>query len=245
MYIRLSATPQISIAVPQNRSSSAKPFCEKVMADQKKTNSFVLGVLEGAEAAVDFATSNEAVKAVPVVSTAIRLLEGLNDFRSRLLESKLKRFLAEPSLLRSLKAQKLRAEILDDPDEAARIGDTLFMIIDKVTDSEKPTILARVYAHFHDGFLTAEDFFLLGHCIDICALADLRSFIESRGAAHSISPAGQRRLVTAGILESRVTNSTILPTVRGVDNNSVRTYFEVSQIGEALIRAMDAANLAQ
>lgn len=215
------------------------------MGDKKKLNSLVLAVLEGGEAALDFFISNEAVKAVPVVSTAIRLLEGMNDYRARLLEGKLKRFLMEPSLLRSLQAQALCGKIHDDPDEAARIGDTLFMIIDKVTDSEKPIILAWVYAHYVDGLMTADDFFLLGHCIDICALADLRSFIDSRGAAHSISPAGQRRLISAGILESRVNNSTILPTVTGLDNNNVRTYVNVSELGEVLTRAVEAANAAQ
>lgn len=94
----------------------------------RKPNSIVLGALEGGEALLDFVSSNEAFKAVPIVSTAIRLLEGFNDFQSHLLQSKLRQFLAEPSLLRSLEAQRLRGDILGDPDERSSIEILFFSL---------------------------------------------------------------------------------------------------------------------
>jgi hypothetical protein len=207
----------------------------------KKSNSIVLGTLEGAEAFIDFVTSNEAVKAVPVVSTAVRLLEGIDDFRSRLLQNKLKKFLEEPSLLRSLQAQQLSADILSNPEKMEAIGDTLFLVIDKVTDSEKPAILAKIYAHLLNGSITLDDFFLLAHCIDICALVDLQSFIALRGDVNSAKSASKVRLVTAGLFKTEVSNSkmfTPLPTMSG---NDVRVLYSVTDLGEHLLSAIDAA----
>ena len=174
-----------------------------------------------------------------MVSTAIRLLEGVNDYRSRLLQSKLTRFLTEPSLVRSLKAKLHRGEILADADDAERIGDTLFLIIDKVTDSEKPILLAKVYAYYLDGGITVEDFFLLAHCIDISALSDLQEFIASRGQVSSAPAARQVRLVTTGLLRSDVSDPTIFPTVSG---HSLRLLITVTELGELLVMAIDAAN---
>lgn len=218
-------------------------FSEKrlIMANQK-SNSIVLGTLEGTEAVVDFLISNEAIKAVPVVSTAVRLLEGIDDFRSRLLQNKLKKFLEDPSLLRSLQAQQLSADILSNPEKMAAIGDNLFLVIDKVTDGEKPAILAKVYAHLLTGNLALDDFFLLVHCIDICALADLQSFISSRGDVNSARSGGKVRLVTAGLFKTEVSNSkmfTPLPTMSG---NDVRVLYSITDLGEHLLRAINAAN---
>jgi len=205
----------------------------------KKPCSIVLGALEGTEAYLDFVTSNEAVRAVPVVSTAIRILEGVNDYRSRLLQSKLKRFLTEPSLVRSLKARELRGEIVADEDDAARIGDTLFLIIDRVTDSEKPILLAKVYAYYLDGSMSSEDFFLLAHCIDISALSDLQDFIASRGLMNSAPDARQLRLVTSGLLRSDVTDPTTFPSAGG---HSLRLLITITELGELLVMAIDAAD---
>lgn len=135
------------------------------MTDPKR-HSIVLAALEAGEAIVDFLATNEAVKAVPVLSTAVRMLEGADDFRTRLLQGKLKRFFSDPSLLRSVEALKLRSGILENSASMASVGDTLFMVIDKVTDSEKPALLAKVYAHLLDGGITADDFLLLAHTID-------------------------------------------------------------------------------
>jgi hypothetical protein len=84
--------------------------------------------------------ASEAVKAVPVVSTAVRLLEGFDDIKSKILRAKLIKFLSEPGLIRSINAQKLREEILENDEDSLSIGDTLFLIIEKVTDLQKPLL---------------------------------------------------------------------------------------------------------
>lgn len=62
------------------------------MSDRQERN-FLEAFLEGGEAAIDLMTENEAVKAVPVVGTAIKLLKGFDDMRSRALAAKLTKFL--------------------------------------------------------------------------------------------------------------------------------------------------------
>jgi hypothetical protein len=48
--------------------------------------------------------------------------------------------LSEPGLIRSINAQNLREEILENDEDSLSIGDTLFLIIEKVTDLQKPLL---------------------------------------------------------------------------------------------------------
>lgn len=201
------------------------------MTEQKK-HSLVMAALENGEALVDFLTENEAVKSVPVVSTAVRVLEGFDDYRSRLLRTKLQRFLSDPSLIRSIKAQELRAQMIEDEEKLSSIGDNLFLIIDKVTDLEKPRLLAKVYAYLLDGGLNAEQFFLLSHAIDISATSDLTKFIETNGSGLGSEADWNERMATAGLLRTQLHNPTEFVVI---------TKHHVSKMGRLLLDAVESA----
>lgn len=166
---------------------------------QKNDRNFLEALLEGAEAAVDFATKSEAIKSVPVVGTAFKMLRGFDDLRSRVLMGKLYKFLDEPTLRQALEAQRLRDEIVNKPGRDQEIGEMLFLVLDKVTDMTKPVLLARAYASYLEGLIDDFAFTAIAHAIDIAFLRDLLEFLDpARGPDTTL---WQQRLAAVGLLE--------------------------------------------
>ena len=124
---------------------------------KKKERNFLEAALEAGEAALDLLTDNEAVKAVPVIGTAVKLLKGVDDLRDRALAAKLETFIRHPSLQSDQVREKLKHGISSSEEEAIKVGEMLFLVLDKMTDLEKPRLLARVFRAYLDGVITAVD----------------------------------------------------------------------------------------
>jgi hypothetical protein len=165
----------------------------------KKDRNILEAFMEATEAAVDFATESEAIKAVPVVGTALKLLKGADDLRSRALRKKLRRFLSEPSLLQALAAQDFKDDILQSTGRAKEIGEALFLILDKVTDMAKPALLAKCFASFLDGKVQSFQFEALAHAIDLAFIHDLEVFHAPDHASHLAD--WQSRLTAVGFMK--------------------------------------------
>ena len=162
--------------------------------------SLVMALAEGAEAAYDFLLENEAVKAVPVLATAVRLLEGADDIRSRLLQEKIIVFVSEPALARSAESGEMLSRIRDDSSYAESIGDTLFLTLDKLTDLKKPALLAQVFAYQLADNITKDELLMLMHAIGTSALVDLELFISLRGVSGQNETGYKARLASTGLL---------------------------------------------
>lgn len=165
----------------------------------KKDRHFLDALGEGLEAAWDLALDNEAVKAVPVVGTAFKLLKGYDDLRSRALASKLQKFLSEPSLQNALEARAFRQQILEDSKRAEEIGETLFLTLDNITDMSKPVLLARAYAAFLNGQTDSFTLEAIAHVLNIAFLRDIQAFLTSSDISNKTS--WKQRLVSVGLLE--------------------------------------------
>jgi len=160
---------------------------------------FLEAVLEGAEAAIDFATESEAVKSVPIIGTAIKLVKGFDDLRSKALQAKLHKFATEPSLVHSLETRRFLSTVKED-EHYQKIGETLFLTLDKVTDLQKPVVLAQVFAAYLDGVVNAKTLLLLAHAIDTAFISDLEQFLDGRNDQVDDPEAGIR-LLTTGLLQ--------------------------------------------
>jgi hypothetical protein len=159
---------------------------------------------------------NEVVKAVPVIGTAVKLLKGVDDMRSRMLAAKLSRFLSEPSLRDALEGRSLRNDMLKTTSKDEEIGATLFMIIDKVTDMNKPVLLSKLFAAYLDQLFDRDFFLILVHAVDLSAIGDLQEMVSSgrnqvldtgrEPASHESTVRMLRleRLASSGLYRSRI-----------------------------------------
>jgi hypothetical protein len=124
---------------------------EKKIEGDKKNRPMVELIANAGETTADLFVSNPALKELPVVDWAFKVIKAFDGFRSWLLARKIEKFLSEPSLIKAAEANKMRERVLFDEDYAQDVGETLLMVLDKVTDFSKPVLLAKSYAAFLDG----------------------------------------------------------------------------------------------
>ena len=172
------------------------------MDKPKQERSLLQATLENVEVAVDLVIESEAIRSVPVIGTAFHVAKALDDARSRLLLAKLTTFLTEPSLQNAAKAGKIRKRLMDEAGYDETIGETLFMVIDKVTDMSKPALLAKVFVAYIDGEIERTPLLLLAHVIDISSAVDLKHFIKSEGRDEDNEILWRQRLAGTGLYES-------------------------------------------
>jgi len=156
--------------------------------------------LNGIEAVVDFVVENEAVAAVPVVGTAWKLVQGLDDLRSKILKAKLHGFLTEPSLLRSVDAGRIRSRLGKD-EQRETIGEALFLTLDKMTDLKKPELLGRAFAAYLDEVIDSETLLVLAHAIDSAFVGDLEYFLMHHDPEGQEGNPSAFRLLPAGLVD--------------------------------------------
>jgi hypothetical protein len=197
---------------------------------EKKERNFLEAFLEGGEAALDLLTDNEAVKAVPVVGTAIKVLKGFDDARDRALAAKLEKFIRDPSLQSEGAREKLKNGISSDVGEATKVGETLFLVLDKMTDLDKPSLLARVFRAYLDGVISAAELRRLAHAMDGAFTDDLVSLEDWQESAHvSYGAAWKQPLVGVGL--TRV--------VTGQSWDSMtEVHYELTELGRKLHHAL-------
>ena len=217
------------LTLPKTLFVSRHKLKEFTMGEKKERN-FLEAFLEGGEAALDLLTDNEAVKAVPVVGTAIKVLKGFDDVRDRALAAKLEKFVQDPSLQSDGARDKLRNGISTDAQEAIKVGETLFLVLDKMTDLDKPSLLARVFRAYLDGLITSVDLRRLAHAIDGAFTDDLVSLESWQESAHvSYGAEWKQPLVGVGLTR----------TVTGqVWDNATEVHYELTDLGRKLYQTL-------
>ena len=143
---------------------------------------------------------SHVVKEVPIIRQAVALWKTYNDARSALLAAKLEKFVTDSSL-RTPEARARMCEQAKSPD-AKKIGETLFMVLEKLTDMLKPMWLARCYAGFLAGEFGSSELRRLAAAIDIAFGDDLISLITAPEPIRSNEYAPWRRYLTgSGLTE--------------------------------------------
>lgn len=190
--------------------------------------SLALAIAENAEVVYDFLIQNEAVKAVPIFSTAVRLLEGADDIRSRLLKAKISRFVTEPCLIRSAESGEMFEKLRDDEKFSESVGETLFLTLEKVPDLQKPKILARLFASYLCGNIDRDALLALTHSVDVSSIVDLEKFIIRENAAAPDRTGWKVRLAASGLM---------MGIIHGEVGDTKMVYF-ISGLGEQFLKAI-------
>jgi hypothetical protein len=169
---------------------------------------FLHAVAETDEALIDTMLDNEILKAIPVVNLLSGVVKGARNIREIAFAVKLKRFLIEPNLVRTLESEKVRQRLAGDDEYAEEVGERLFLIIEKMTDMQKPQFLARAFSAYLNEEIDRSAFYMVAHALDISFIGDLEYFIHVEGqpvddptlAVHRLSNAGLFELYTTGTL---------------------------------------------
>jgi hypothetical protein len=165
---------------------------------------------------------------IPFAGRLVKLWRAGSRFRDYLFAVKLLSFIRDPSL-HTPEARARMAERAES-DEGKEIGETLFLILERLTDLQKPLWLAKVYAAYLADEITASDLRRLASAIDTAFGDDLIELInspESPGSPMDVVH-WRKRLAAAGLTDIQV-----LAPVGGT-----HTIFDVNEWGKMLRKAI-------
>jgi hypothetical protein len=192
-----------------------------------KERPFLEAALENIAAGVNLISGSEVLTAVPIVGTAFKVCRGIDDLRARVFVAKLEKFVTDPSLQSNAAKEALRRTADTPSEESQKIGESLFLILDRLTDLHKPSLLARVFAGYLLGKISSEELRRLASAIDAAFLEDIDQLVAASDSVMSDFAPWKRSLVVAGLTEQNAPGP-----IGG------RLVYSITPLGQALRRAV-------
>jgi len=148
-----------------------------------------------------YEVGGEAFSSVPVVGTMFQLARAANTIRDKILAAKLRKFL-EPFTETSQECRdKFKERLMEDEAETRRVGEILFLVLDRLTDLDKAMILGRLFIAFLNNQLSPIDLRRMAQAVDISFADDLVDLIESEGEIDQSQELWLKSLVPSGLAE--------------------------------------------
>lgn len=123
--------------------------------------------LESTESAVDIALNGDVLAEVPVVGLAVKVARAIDSVRDRALIAKLSRFALALDGISEKEREAYKKKLQENPKEAKHVGETLFLVLDRLTDLSKPELLGQVFVTYMDGTIDAVTLRRLSQAIDV------------------------------------------------------------------------------
>jgi hypothetical protein len=190
--------------------------------------------VEWAELGLDSMLADGVLKDAPFLGSVVKICMVSKTIRDKLFVRKVWDFIrACPKFTDSEKASFAR-EHLEDPQKAQKLGDVIVLILDKLDDLEKPTMLAKLFAALVRGKIPLECFRRLAAAIDIGFIEDLKAMVCPQMRASDSLFIFLPNLVRTGLAVIGEK-----PDDRAYIEGSYRVDFQVSQLGEILVKSMN------
>ena len=141
-------------------------------------------------------------EAIPFVDRAIKIWRAVGKFRDAMLARKLLSFITDPSLQTDDARTRMRERA--GSAEGRKVGEILFLVLERLNDFQKPAWLAKAYAAYLANEISASDFRRIASAIDIAFSDDLVALISSNDEISHDYTSWMRALVTSGFVELRV-----------------------------------------
>lgn len=151
-----------------------------------------------AEAVVDILTKDDLISAVPFASTAFKAVKALDTYRDRVFAEKLQAFVSGVESLSPDQRRELARKFTAD-DEGRKAGETLLLVLDKLTDMDKPALLGLLLKGFGEGRINSTEMRRLAMAIDLTFADDLASFLNEPREALSGPSSLQYRQYLVGV----------------------------------------------
>jgi hypothetical protein len=155
--------------------------------------------LESAEVIVDAVVNDEVLKEIPVVSIAISICKGIESIRNRVFAAKLQSFVFGLGQNHEVLAAKYRRKIEESPEDARHVGETLFMILERLSDLDKADLLAALFRAYIDNVITSEDLRRMAQAVDMSFMDDLRALFAVERHPKKSEEAWLRYLAPSGL----------------------------------------------
>jgi hypothetical protein len=186
----------------------------------------VLGI--GEIVADVYEVGGEVFSSIPVVGPMFQMVRAANSTKDRILAAKIKRFLEPFTEVRQEDRDKFRERLMQDEAETRRVGEALFLTVDRLTDLDKAKILGCLFVAFLNDQLTSTDLRRMAQAVDISFVDDLAKLVESEGEVDQPEELWLKFLVPAGLAELDAPK-----TIDDVGN----IYYSITELGRKLCSA--------
>lgn len=191
-----------------------------------KTNdrSVLEATLESGEVVLDVFLNGEVLADIPFIGTAIKICRANDTMRQGIYAAKLARFINDLSSVPQSDIEKIRLTVNSSGEEARRVGETVLMILEQVTDMDKPIVLARLLLCYAEGVISSVELRRLYQAINSAFMDDIKEFLAVPTLGNR-QAAWMENLVTAGLTKLAV----------GISyDTDGEIYFDPSPLGERL-----------
>jgi len=156
---------------------------------------------ELAEVALDSVLdASEIIEAVPFLGSVLKLAKVGISIRDRLFLKKLAGFLFELDKVSPTERAKYILKLSDDPDFKEKIGVNLLILLEKLDDIDKPTLIGKLFCFYIKGEIDYLLFARLAVTIDKLYLPDLSRLFEFTDKVDLRSDDANLSLANVGLL---------------------------------------------
>jgi len=186
----------------------------------------VEAALESGEVVTDILMRGDALAEIPVIGTAIKICKAADAFRDRAFAIKLSKFVQHLEDITEEQKDKLKEKMLSG--EAQKVGETLFFVLEHVTDLDKPSLLSQIFLAYIDGVVTGEELRRLSRAVDMAFADDLKQLLKAEVVQDRSYEPWMRYLVPSGL--TQLVGS-------GALGSAGTLYCEITPLGKKLISA--------
>jgi len=171
---------------------------------------------------------------IPVVGIAVKLCRSVAGVREHLFLAKLTTFVSRLDAISQEEQHEMLARLLPDTKEREKVGERLLMILEQVSDREKPALMAVFFIAYLRRIidlrtlLRSWDSIATAYCGDLSILLGLESEPAIGGANSHL-----QYLLRTGLSQ-----------IRGITLETVEMQYELSRFGSVFINVYHEANVA-
>ena len=192
----------------------------------------------GSEIVLNSILEKDLLKEIPVFKSMINIYEGINQIREDIFIKKIYKFLFEINDISVEKRNKM-IEKLGDEISQKKAGETIIVLLDRLDNMEKPTIIGRLFRSFIEEKIDYKMFLRLSSIIDRSFLPDLKKIADNYpnpSVSYYLSNIEKEIMYNLGILSTNIINKKETDKTTGLRNkNSGSLEYEINKFGKKLI----------
>jgi hypothetical protein len=155
--------------MPKNRFS-------KGLWGSKKERPVLDLAMTVAEVISDAAVSDAALAAIPFVDIAFKVVKAKDTIADAMYAAKLVGFINGVGHLEDADRERVAKQLLEK--EGAKVGETLLLVLDRVTDLDKPALLGFLFRKYAERELRGTQLRRLTSAVDLAFGDDLLQFLD-------------------------------------------------------------------
>jgi len=187
---------------------------------------------EMGEITIDSIVENDAINQIPIIGTLRSVYKIANSVSDYLFIQKLLKFFNELGQISDEQKEKMKLRIQNDLEYQNKVGDHLLEVINKIDDSDKPKLIAKLFRAYIDEKIDLQKFFKYSQIINKSFLPDLLS-IKKYYSGQTLSIEESSSLLSLGLLEVKTKKQTQNVSLGGLARNN-QIEFTLNSVGKEL-----------